>query len=302
MIVRLLPLLLLLTACGDPVFEPRSKVLGYRVLAMRADLPEARPEQQVRMRVFEYLPEAMEDPKREWSFCAFSLGSLHDYECFDPSLEVPLEGDGDEMLVDLPTLLTQISMGADAGDLGVSDQTGAVVDLNQQGIPAYVRLKSGPEDARHEAVFRLLIRTREPPNANPRIEGIRFPHLSGVVSSAPAETTLELEVVMAEGGRETFDALDNRCYANALEDAGDDEVKRTAAYEGCLEPAKEDLIYQWFSTGGEFSSPIALNDDTETVLELPEEEGPLHIWVVARDGRGGVSVGDYMLEVTKAED
>lgn len=294
---RLLALLLVLTACGDPVFEPRSKVLGYRVLAISADLPEARPDQQVKVRVYEYLPEEMGDPTREWSFCAFSLGSLHDYDCYDPSLEVPLGGDGDEVLVDLPVLFAAISMGAGAAGIGLSDQTGAVVDLEQQGIPAYVRLKSGPADARHEAVFRILVRTRAPANANPSIEGIRFPNLSGVVSSAPSEATLELEVVMAEGGRETFDALDNRCYANALEDAGDDPVKRTAAYEGCLEPATEDLIYQWFSTGGEFSNPIALNDDTETILELPEEDGPLHIWVVARDGRGGVAISDYMLEV-----
>ena len=292
---RVLALLLVLVGCGDPPFDPRSLVDGYRVVALRADLPEARPDQRVTVRVFENLPDGVE-PAREWSFCVFSLGGLRDYACFDPALEIPLAETGPEVVIDLPAIFAQLAAAGDTA--GGIDATGGALDLNQEGIDAYVRLRSGPADGRLESVFRVLIRTREPPNANPGLEGLRFPGFSGVVESAPVGTTLELEVVPDDEARETFDALDRRCYTKALEDGGDDEVKQAAAYERCLEATQEDLVYQWFSTGGEFSKAIALNDETETVLELPDEAGPLHVWVVVRDGRGGVAVAEHTLEVT----
>ena len=301
--MRWLPLLVLLTACGDPPFEPRSKVLGYRVLAIRADLPEARPDQRVNVRAFEHVPDDA-TVERAWSFCAYSFGGFYDYDCVDAALEIPLEGSEGEVVVDLPQILGRLAMGEPVAGI---DRMGGALDLNQKGLEAYVRLKSRAawtddgeaRAAELETVFRILIRTREPANTNPGLQGIRFPHLSGVGESAPATTTIELEVVPEEDARETFDALDNRCFANALEGASDDPVTRTAAYEGCLEPAQEDLIYQWFSTDGEFSNPIAVNDDTQTVLSLPETPGPLVIWVVMRDGRGGVAIAEHTLMVTE---
>ncbi len=66
---------------------------------------------------------------------------------------------------------------------------------------------------------------------------------------------------------------------------------------------RENLITSWFVTGG----AMALDEvevpgtDTSTTASnqwtAPTASGPVHLWVVLRDSRGGVDYGEFLVTV-----
>ncbi|MCA9557947.1 MAG: hypothetical protein KC583_05210, partial [Myxococcales bacterium] len=61
---------------------------------------------------------------------------------------------------------------------------------------------------------------------------------------------------------------------------------------------RERLSSAWFTTGGELSAPVDPEGVGPTYLRLPDRPGPLRVYLVVRDERGGASVVERHLIVT----
>jgi hypothetical protein len=63
----------------------------------------------------------------------------------------------------------------------------------------------------------------------------------------------------------------------------------------------EALVASWYATAGEFdehrSEASAEPTRAENVWRAPAEPAAVGLWVVLRDGRGGVGYGAYRLQV-----
>ncbi len=67
---------------------------------------------------------------------------------------------------------------------------------------------------------------------------------------------------------------------------------------------RESLRVSWFATAGEFQHDVTgrTADDpttyTQDVWTAPNTPGPVHLWAVLRDDRGGVDFGSAEIDVT----
>jgi hypothetical protein len=65
----------------------------------------------------------------------------------------------------------------------------------------------------------------------------------------------------------------------------------------------EELVASWFVTGGALARDRAGRGENEAqntvsnVWTAPAAPGPVHLWVVLRDNRGGTAVAEYLLQV-----
>ena len=262
---------LLLTACGDD-FEPRTLIDGYRVMGVGADKPEIAPDETVHLTAYDANTDGAD---YIWSLCLLSFGGELGFACADPSLEFPLDGSGREIDLDLS------AFGPDDLDLRALYDTygpfpnpsGAPTTLDD-GFEIYVRLVSGPSDGRViESVKRLLVReSGDAPNANPVIERFTVDReAEGATGTAGSE--VKLEVVIADDAEQPY----------------------VDPYTG--RDTAEELLFTWYTTGGEFDPGLTFGDDRDTTLELPDEPGEIDVWVTVRDGRGGLSVAHTTVDV-----
>lgn len=278
--------------CGDEL-DRRSLLDAYRVIGIRADAPEVGPDDTVTLHVYDFDP-ASHDPGADaprphyiWAICPFSLGSIAAYDCVDPALEIFVRTEGPKLTLDLarppgggPSLRALYALvqayieeevRAKGGDTAVYE---TAFDL-ERGIPLYVKLYAGREGAGHvDAVKTVLVReSDQPPNRNPEIRALRVGGLEGVVA-APAGDEVVLEVDVAPSSAERY----------VDPDTGEETT--------------EELLYSWFTTGGELDPERGVGEMRQARLRLPDEPGPLRIYVAVRDGRGGLAVASHDFEVT----
>jgi hypothetical protein len=74
------------------------------------------------------------------------------------------------------------------------------------------------------------------------------------------------------------------------------------ANSGADGPTKEGLLMSWFSTAGDFEKQRSYDDVPENTLKLAagdgDQAGVVQLWVVVRDGRGGIDWLGRDLQVT----
>ncbi len=276
-------LVLLAAGCGDD-FERRSLLQAYRVVGIAADAPEVGPDDTVTLRAYDFDPASVRPepgapaPYYIWVVCGYSLGSVVQYDCIDSRLEAAVGTDGPTLTIDLrrppwggPDLRTQYAIAAaEAEARGLDD----VFDL-EAGVPLTVKLYSGRDGAGHvDSVKQVLVREGDatPRNRNPEIAAFRIGGLDGVIA-VPTGEALFLEVEMAPGSAETYV----------------DELTG--------ETTTEELLFSWFTSGGEVEPERGFGDGTETVLTVPETAQRLRLFVAVRDGRGGLAVAERTVDV-----
>ena len=274
MAARLLSLLTLVTlSCGDP-FEPRTRLEGYRIVGLSAEPAEIRAGETTTITVHDIDTDGG-TPTYVWRICLWSFGAIEAFDCIDPSLELELEGNGPRVDVDLGsdgidivTVASEINAIAGAQ---LTDVSGAVVDL-EAGHDIYVKLLAGPPGGRViTAVHKLTIRdaaTEAPRNTNPTFAAFEVP------ASGRRGTTVAMSIAMGAGSEETY-------Y---------DETRES--------DVTEELVYTWYTTGGETDPPITFGDSVESEVTLPDEPGKVTVIVAARDGRGGLAVARREIDVT----
>ena len=276
-----------LAACGAD-FEPGSRVVSPRILALQADKPYARPGEEVALTLLSANPEG-EALEWAWGTCTLPASSTVDdcVEALDGDLE-PFDPEADELQVSIardlldgvpaaqrPSALVGVIVVACPGEL----RTGST-----EGVPARCVDQDGNARSIHDievGIKRIFIRESDR-NGNPAIDAITWdgepwPEDEVRETEICAEDTfaiddcsdalqrhIKLEVPSGERGRDEF--------------GGD---------------FSEQVIVQFYSTHGLFRDQVRIAEDTDNrwVAQRDDDDAreEATLWFIARDDRGGTS-------------
>jgi hypothetical protein len=281
----LLVLAAALAACG-PEFELQSEIRRVRVLAIKAepaelalnpDIPALPPPV-----VFSALAAAPEERPVEVALALCKLGNAYSQELDCPGQDGATLPGGQLSLQDpnvQQVLMDTANAGTGGGPLDPNDpQLRAVLE---RGVPLFVGYEAsdgtGTAEGQESGVRRLTLRLTATPNQNPRLEELLLDGapLSGTL---PPNTEVTLVPRLAPGSMEEY-----------------------ATAEGT---ATEQVFYSWFATGdGEVKQlrslePVGDRPGEPSIKYLtPLTPQRVTLYVVARDGRGGVDWLSRTVEV-----
>ncbi len=272
----LLCLALAVSACG-PKFELQQEIRRVRVLAVKAepaeltlnpDVPAVPPPTR-----FTTLAVAPDERSVEVTLALCRPGNAYGSELECPGKDGATLPQGQLSLMD-PSVQQILQETAQAGSGGAAldfndPQTRAVLE---QGVPLFVGYKasdgSDTPEGQEQGVHRLTLKLTATPNQNPRMEEILLDD-APLAGPLPLDTELVLRPKLAEGSLEQYDTPDG--------------------------PRTEQIFYSWFATGDgkvkELRSmePVDGKPGEPTIhYQTPKEAQRVTIYVVARDGRGGV--------------
>lgn len=163
----------------------------------------------------------------------------------------------------------------------------------EQGWNVYVKIYSGLQGVRRvDSVKVITARDFDGRNlTNPSLDGVTITATDG---SAPV---LEVEEVVKLTAQVAADAADD--YP-AIRLGPEGRVLRDADGAPLVETVQEDILVSWYATAGEFKFERTAGDMQDNEFTLPEEPGPVRIYAVIRDGRGGFGVFEQDLVVEAA--
>jgi hypothetical protein len=272
----LLCLALAVTACG-PAFELQQEIRRVRVLALKAEPSELtlNPEAPALPPPILFTALAVAPDERpvsvELALC--KPGNAYGSELRCPGPDGATLPGGQLSLMD-PNVQQILQETANAGG------GGAPLDFNdpqvraalEKGVPLFVGYDatdgSDTPEGQELGVRQLTLRLTATPNQNPRMEDIL---LDGepLKGPLPLNTELVLRPRLAEGSMETYDSPEG--------------------------PRTEQVFYSWFATGdGEVKQlrsqePVGDKPGEPTIQYVtPKEAQRVTLYVVARDGRGGM--------------
>jgi hypothetical protein len=303
---------MVLSACVPDIDDDTSLVSGARVLAIAADPPEAGEGDAVNLTAL-VASAADASDGASYFFCRArkplsELGPV-DPSCLDGSGEarVPLgSGESASAAIDRGACSVfgprrpSAEPGQPAGRAADPDATGGfyqpvLAELpGQLAVLGGVRLDCGLPNADRAQVIEYNQRHRI--NQNPRIDGLEalrgdaWTELepNGAPLRVGAGERLDLRVRWAEC------APDERCTG------AETYVLYDAEAEALVERT-EGLLASWYATAGVFDEPrteaVSGPFQAENGWSAPSEPGAVRLWVVLRDGRGGVGYGGYRLEI-----
>ncbi len=277
--LRLVPLAIAAAGCGA-TFTPRSVVSDLRVLAIRATPLEVGPADGVTLDAVRVPPPGGTIVEERWTFCPFSVGSSDGYACAVPACEVPLPASGaPSTYVSAPVTATPGALARDC--LALLSGSGTL----PPDVPA-----SLPE--RIDTIFRYVVRASDgssretvqrlplypagapaDPNVAPVITSVAIGGLTvdpygGTDPTLRSGATLDVRVLLAPESAQTYV-----------------EAGRTLT---------EQLVVSFYTTDGRFDYDWANGPDASVTLkgeDLAAGVTEAQVWVVARDLRGGETVG-----------
>jgi hypothetical protein len=292
--------LVVAAGCGGAGFEPASNIKGLRVLALQKEPAYARPDETVQMKLLYWDGKVGEGSSRNIAFdflqCDDPAADLY-YGCFDHGLEPLLGASAPSSMGDDAPIVTlsatipssiirpkfpiayglkYIFFSACAGQLGL--------DPSPDGFPLACfddqMKKLGPDDfvPGYSAIYVYA----ELRNANPVVD-------ADLVPSLPADMHVARCTESDRGNCPTFDVKPMIDPASAEVDP-----LATDANGGKL---KEQLWIAYLATGGDFTKDLRLvndattgwNDDYGTKFRAPATAGPVHLFGIVHDNRGGVA-------------
>lgn len=308
-------------ACGEG-FDPANEIRSLRVLGVHKDRPYAAPGESVTMRLVYHdgSPEAPRDLSLLWLTCVNPPGDLY-WGCFEQFAalaeagEAPTIAVGDTLTFDVPEDIVtsrpppapgnpQYGVGVAffaicAGELGFEV-------LDERSLPLVCRGPTGeprgPDD--FVAGYTMLYSFAGGfENENPIVTGFRI----GGVDVEP--DCIDAECVEAESVPPDCDAdsTDARCLPVCAGDCPELEVRPivdpasaerdevSAHYFG--RDVWEQMWINYYVEGGTLTKSERLLSDPQTgwyddygaKFTPPSEAGPVRIWAVVHDNRGGAS-------------
>ncbi|WP_338870908.1 hypothetical protein [Myxococcus stipitatus] len=142
----------------------------------------------------------------------------------------------------------------------------------EKGIPLFVGYEasdgSGTPEGVERGIRQVLVRSTTAPNHNPAVADILW-NDAPLVGPLPVKAEVVFRPVLTEGSAEVYAAEDG--------------------------PRTEQVFYSWFASGDgevkEFRSQEPVDGrpgDPTSKYETPDKPQRISVWVVVRDGRGGV--------------
>lgn len=313
-------LALLLAACA-PELEDRSFLVeAPRILAIQADPPEVRPGEPVTYRALLAVGgDAASLPEVEWAHCTLrkplaELGPIHPGCLAGDGNGVERLGSGLSVQTEAPRQACR-RYGPDLPEPTQDEPAGRPVDPDLSGgyyqpviartlgseeawVVGSVRLACGIPGATPSQLAEMA--RDYTPNANPQIAGLAMrrgdspdweplhPHDPPAGSNvvAPGET---IEI------RAEWEACEDAPCPGAEPYLVFDPLQRAIVH------AEEILRLSWYGTAGTFENARGEasggSRSIRNVWTAPTEPGPVQLWLVLRDSRGGVGWQTYFLRV-----
>lgn len=289
--LRVLPLLLA-AGCGAE-FTPRSVLFDLRVLAIDADPLEVGPDDSVTLDAYRYVPPGQEILTETWTFCPFSVGSSVGYACAIPQCEkgltatgAPADPHAAPRLTASPGALVRECLALLSGSAAPPPEVPEKVEVLFRYEVETAAAPGGTEPAgSRQAVLRLPLypagapadRNVAPVISSVTIGGLAVPPPDGTNPLLRPGADLDVRVVLAPESAQTYD-----------------EGGRMLT---------EQLVVSFYTTAGRFDYDWANGPDAAVKLRHDETGGAAgaRVWVVARDLRGGQTVGGpYQVTIEQA--
>lgn len=286
-------LLSLALACSTPQFTQEWLVDRTRVLAVRADPPEAAPGATVTLSALVVDPAG--DPTVAWMVCTVPIdcpdyAAIQGLAAADTSTmtaeelatwqaEAAAAGFLGFGVALSPTLIVMgggpppgDSGGPDTGDTA-SIPTSSDMTLVLDAIPVGKELADvtlGDPEATELATKSLTVGTSDTPNQNPTVDTLTVDGESA--ATVGRGDVVPLNVALTAGAAETYT---------------DDE--------GAVQTEEPTVSY--YVSAGTLTQSSASAEDAEVSWTAPESAGTARVWAVVRDGRGGMAWAEASAEV-----
>lgn len=295
-----LVLLLLLGGCDEDERAEPYQVEELRVLAIRAEPPESTDSTPV---TFDALVvEGSGDLTYAWRLCPFAGPAELGYPCLAD--EIP-EKDIELIPEDLrPCILGETASTPSFEATPCSFDTyefileaaakeqGFPLDLSPEtGLEMSVRLQVTDETGRTvDAIKGFAVTGSESPNSNPVLSGV-------VVQEEP-----ELEPESGDVWEEDEILVIDLEEAPILQVTYDPASAELVSSEESVEAVPEELLFSWYATSGVFergrTAPDLMDNEFRPDGDMASADD--RIWVVVRDGRGGIGWIERRFSVTGA--
>ena len=296
--MRTLSLLLVtsLTAgCQPDVGDPVSLVATTRILAVRADPPEVTPGAEVSYRALVASPTGtVDDPAIAWSFCAspkpLTENNAVSVDCLENGVR-PIGGPAGAITAETPPDAC-VLFGPDPPPGGLrprdADVTGGYyqpVRARLGAITAFAMERVTCNLPNAPVAVAIELEKRRRPNENPTLGP-----LTATIAGAPVPLDAipaGAEVTLATGWQ------DGDAEAYVMFDPG----------VAAIVDRREALRVSWLATAGTMADDVTgrAEDDlattTHTIWQAPTTPGPVHLWLVLRDSRGGVDFAAYTITI-----
>jgi hypothetical protein len=295
-------LLVAAAGCKPDFGTPASLVTDKRILAVRAEPPEVRPTMAATFTALVVSPDGTETaPAIDWALCR-APKPLDENNVVSSAC---VSSDANVMSVGATGPMVRAAVPSDACALFGPDpppQMPGMPPLRPRdpdvsgGYYQPLRLVAGMVDgfalervtcdlARAGADLAVQYAATYTANTNPTLTPLAAT-LNGAVlplDQIPAGKTIDLGVGWPPESVETFPVFDVAAAA--------------------LVPHRESMRVSWFATAGSFAHEVTGRSEDETATTTtdgwtaPSTPGPVHLWVVLRDSRGGIDYASYELVV-----
>lgn len=283
-----------LAGCGSD-FDPSSRVVGTRVLAVRADQPYARPGETVNLEALAF------DTKGRtltwaWTTC-LNPASATAVACFQRIAEDTAAGRPPALVLGASQTKYATTVPTDALSRLPAEARGAAylgvlivtcpgtLDFGKKtGDLPFACIEAGRALALEEfevGVKRIFLREKDR-NANPIITSVTF-------DGAPwPETEIKRVGACSSATENRYDRCDGDKHTVA---AQIDPKSLESGVDELGQPFQEDLVVQHYATEGlfEYDARIGTNTATGWVARASAKGTTVNLWFVARDNRGGMS-------------
>jgi hypothetical protein len=265
------------------------------LLAVRADPPEARPGDHVSLRLLGARPEGEWAPSAEWAFCTapkpLTENDVVAEECLsDQAAVFATSATGAAALLpaagcqrfgpDIPPGPTQLRP-RDPDSTGGYYQPLRVRAGDADPAVALLRISCGLAGASFDLANEFEARYR--PNNNPVLIGLsaQVGGSTRALDALPLGAEVLLTASFDAGSAEPFVVFDPTT--------------------GTLVDRRETLLLSWYANAGTFdrshSEPAAPSSSASNLWRAPDVAGPVRLWLVLRDDRGGVDFTLHTLGV-----
>ena len=288
--------------CKPDFGTPASLVTERRILAVKAEPPEVRPSQPAMLTALVVSPDGTDpSPAVDWALCVtpkpLDENNVVSTACLTDKGVMPIASATASTMATMPANACTLfgpdpppqMMGQPPLRPRDPDVTGGyyqplrLVDGMATGF-ALERVTCDLAQAGADLAVQYAMTYKA--NANPSLQP-----LSATVDGAPvaldalpAGRDVQFEVGWPAESAESFPVFD--------------------VSSASLITHRESLRVSWFATGGSFAHEVTGRDEndmattTDNVWTAPSTPGPVHLWVVLRDSRGGVDFAAYELTVT----
>jgi hypothetical protein len=288
--------------CKPDFGTPASLVTERRILAVRAQPPEVRPTEPATFTALVVSPNGTEaSPAVDWSLCVtpkpLDENNVVSNACLSDAGVMPVVSGAPSAMATVPPNACALfgpdpppqMMGQPPLRPRDPDVTGGYYQplrLVDGDVTGFALERVTCDLAQAGADLAVQYGMTYHANANPSLQALTATANGATVAlgALPAGQMIDFNVGWPADAVESFPVFDVAAAA--------------------LVPHRESMRVSWFATAGSFVHEVTGRDEGETetttdnLWTAPTTAGPVHLWIVLRDSRGGVDFAAYELTVT----